>query len=283
MAQNILAQNFYFIDGTNSTESLDFRFNDRGQLLIPLEAWFETGRLDLRWTVQFFLSFGNIPPDRRFLNPTRYTAGHVAILTNDFVVTDFELKYEKQLYNYDFPTINIGNSNGVFPITLQRTSRSEPSHGFTTAPIPICGISTNVPPPTPNYTSATIPLGSICMRIGHGADEFDQIDRRDIAGKSDLILDLRGYFHALSLSGIVRAGVRLDAVTTFYNLSEQSGVQSTPGNTIVEGSAPFPVYDYTCDLGMSVPALTNTPCVGESVKYVTNPTTGLLEIQWGAG
>jgi hypothetical protein len=284
MTQQILWQSFHDVDARSSSSALDYQFFMPTTADIPLAGWFESAVLNLRYTLQLNLSFTGSPQKQTFYNPTQYAGGHISVQTNGYVVDDFGLKYERQLYNYDLPPIGIAGSAVALPITLRKTSNSGNEHFFSVSDIKVCGEITNTPPPSPiGYLDGTIPAGAICLKGIPGGMELDQIERRVQDPNYFLPINLDEYFHNFSLQGIIYAGFRLDVAATLYFLWEQSGVAIVPGGIVINGAAPFPVYGHTCAFGQPVPLPLNPPCIPVGVGGNIDPITGQPSAACGGG
>lgn len=276
MPQQIIWQDSVAVDATSSNTPLNYDLFLPTTARIPLAGWFESATLNLRITTQLELNWIEEPKDQTFTNPTRYRGGMANFSTSGYVFDRCYLEFERQLHNYDLPPITIAGSAVALPITLARSSKAKSSHAYSIGDTRICGeIQDNPPvPPLPDFFSGVIPAGSICLKIIHGQDEFEQLERRVVDPFYSLELNLANYFCSYAVQGVVNPGFSLQAITTLYFLYEQSGVAIVPAGTPIVGDAPFPAYGFTCAFGQPVGIPLNPPCPPGSIEIVLDPNTG---------
>lgn len=263
MPQQIIWQSSVITDATESQIPVPYDLDCPTTADIPLYLCWETGSISLRITTQLILEYTAEPNDQIFNNPTEYRGGTCAFKTNGYVYHRDYLTYALQLHNYDLPRISISGSLQAAPIVLRNSTNTLNSHAYSLADTVLCGQIEEPPEgvPVPSNFSGSIGPGGICMRIIDGQKELVQIDSTDRDLGQLITLDLSSYFHAYSISGIVRGGFRLTAITTLYALFENSGVNDLPRGKPLIGEAPYPVYGYSCSNGFPSPAPTNPPCL----------------------
>lgn len=245
------------------------------ELYLNRDGWYDTGRLDLMLCVDIYLKWGTEPQDARYLNPTKYRAGTLNLMRDDYLVQDNLISYKQQSYRYKIPTINVTNSWQRMPTTLRRTTESEYDHAYSLVDAPICGVIDPQPVAgVPQFLSATLPGGAICMRVTKGEEEYDQIQRHTY--NNDIVtIPLQTLDVPLTIKGILQPGFYL-GVDNYIAINEiDSEAVASPVALPIVGPASFPVFGYTCASGQPVPLPSNPGCAPFDIQTSFHIGTGV--------
>lgn len=256
----IVASNTYVVNNLTGSSPLEWSELLPTSIVVNEGGWFADGQLQLQ--LQTFLSVTTNPSNikrntERFLNPTQSQIGHVAWLSENFVMADERIKYERQAHTHVAPTMHLVNTRNDARLEIGLTTRSRSGHAQSSASIPVCGIIRGLtalaPAPTQLDLSGTIGLGAVCLTTSLGETEFVQRDVFDNSVQKQLIIDTRSLLIPTEITGVLWTGYELEVgwIIGYHEAASTARVQ--PPAPYVLGDVTPAIYNYTCDLGLSVP------------------------------
>lgn len=258
-----------FVAVSSGTAIFDNRFGDAPRdwsellpqsLVIPEGSWFSSGQIQLQ--LQTFISVvieqtNQRRNTERFLNPTQLQIGHISWLSQGFVVTDERIKYERQAHSYLSPVVELSNTRQDNRIEMGATTNTRSGHAQTNVGVPVCGTIRGLVPPPPSLAalelSGSIGLGAICMTTSIGALELAQLDVFSSFVPKELVIETKDLLLPDEIAGVVWTGYQLELGWLMGYHQEASTARANSPSPQITGDAQGAVYNYTCNLGLSVP------------------------------